>query len=290
MKCAQPLTIKNPQTGKYIEVPCGKCSLCQSNLVADWAFRLRYEAEQAKSVYFIRLSYDDEHLPMCNGVPTLDKTDLQKFFKRIRKAGLQIRYFAVGEYGGKFGRPHYHLLLFLPKKYEWHEFRKLIYDKWYKQHINIQTARSLVRLAHYCGKYCFKDDNRIDQVNQVKPFRLVSKKPMLGYGYIQKYGDFHRYHEEFRFLSVESRPDSPKRLPLAFQRKIFKTESIHAKLLRNSKPKKDYEISKYLKMGTISLSTNHERVKASLRRQREELERIRNTREQIRKSQTDRDL
>lgn len=68
---------------------------------------------------FITLTYADENLPISrNGYRSLCRRDLQLFFKRLRKAHSKgakrksIKYFAVGEYGGKIGRPHYHVLLF----------------------------------------------------------------------------------------------------------------------------------------------------------------------------------
>lgn len=46
----------------------------------------------------------------------LCKRDLQLFFKRLRKAHpvgtIPLKYYAVGEYGGKTYRPHYHIILF----------------------------------------------------------------------------------------------------------------------------------------------------------------------------------
>jgi len=47
---------------------------------------------------------------------TLKKTDIQKFFKRLRKCHgkkhKSIKYYAVGEYGGQTLRPHYHIVIF----------------------------------------------------------------------------------------------------------------------------------------------------------------------------------
>ena len=44
---------------------------------------------------------------------TLQKSDLQKFFKRLRKKTHEkISYYAVGEYGDNTQRPHYHIILF----------------------------------------------------------------------------------------------------------------------------------------------------------------------------------
>lgn len=53
------------------------------------------------------LTYDDDNCPL-----SLDKTALQKFWKRFRKlVDVPIRYFACGEYGSLNWRPHYHALV-----------------------------------------------------------------------------------------------------------------------------------------------------------------------------------
>lgn len=50
-------------------------------------------------------------------IPYLNKYELQLFIKRLRdyyaRKGVKLRYHAVGEYGPKHFRPHYHLLLWL---------------------------------------------------------------------------------------------------------------------------------------------------------------------------------
>lgn len=60
---------------------------------------------------FITLTYAEEHIP---GNWALSRRELQLFFKRLRKAVYphKFRYFAVGEYGEKRRRPHYHVSLF----------------------------------------------------------------------------------------------------------------------------------------------------------------------------------
>jgi len=63
---------------------------------------------------FITLTYDNDNLPQHN---TLIKKDFQDFMKRLRKkknanTNNPIRYYQCGEYGEKFGRPHYHAILF----------------------------------------------------------------------------------------------------------------------------------------------------------------------------------
>jgi hypothetical protein len=63
-----------------------------------------------KSSCFLTLTYADEFLPEKGN---LCKKDLQKFLKRLRyHLGKKFRYFAIGEYGSKTYRPHYHIILF----------------------------------------------------------------------------------------------------------------------------------------------------------------------------------
>ena len=57
----------------------------------------------------LNLTYDDDHLPEHG---QLWKDDLQRFFKRMRKAGMKFKYVASGEYGEKTRRPHFHIALF----------------------------------------------------------------------------------------------------------------------------------------------------------------------------------
>lgn len=87
--------------------------------MSAWSFRLLQEDKKSTSSKFITLTYADETLPITrNGYRSLCKRDLQLFFKNLRKIhskgkrNRSIKYFAVGEYGGKVGRPHYHIILF----------------------------------------------------------------------------------------------------------------------------------------------------------------------------------
>lgn len=57
----------------------------------------------------LNLTYDDDHLPAYG---QLVKSDLQKFFKRLRKSGRKFKYVASGEYGDQSRRPHFHIALF----------------------------------------------------------------------------------------------------------------------------------------------------------------------------------
>lgn len=96
-----------------IYVPCGKCASCLKKRRDEWAVRLEQEKKLWKAMYFTTFTYQDAFLTWADSGPTLVKTDLQNFFKRLRKStNEKIRYFAVGEYGTENKRPHYHAIIF----------------------------------------------------------------------------------------------------------------------------------------------------------------------------------
>ena len=73
--------------------------------------RIMHEASYYAGNTFVTLTYDDAHLPDDVG---LHKRDLQLFLKRLRRdiEPRRIKYYACGEYGDQYGRPHYHAIIF----------------------------------------------------------------------------------------------------------------------------------------------------------------------------------
>lgn len=85
--------------------------------ISGWSFRLMQEEKVSKSAHFITLTYDTKYVPLtASGYMSLNLRDVQLFFKKYRKAcgtcNGPIRYYLAGEYGSKFKRPHYHIILF----------------------------------------------------------------------------------------------------------------------------------------------------------------------------------
>lgn len=113
--CEHPIVvIPNKTTGQRYLVPCGKCFSCNLQRRSMWSERLCNELATNTKSAFVTLTYDDEHLiDDC-----LHKKHLQDFFKRFRKVlyeefdDVKIKYYACGEYGGQFGRPHFHFIIF----------------------------------------------------------------------------------------------------------------------------------------------------------------------------------
>ena len=177
-----------------IELPCGKCAACLCNKREDWSTRLCHEASvYGEDVCFVTLTYNDQHLPHTDdqpylvdgvknprkcfdwstGTPTLCLRDVQLFLKRLRKAlePRKIRYYLVGEYGSKFSRPHYHLMIFGYKPTDlvlWKRINgHLVYRSsflesfWtrasYKESLGFSTVTDVTPgVARYCAQYVTK--------------------------------------------------------------------------------------------------------------------------------------
>lgn len=92
-------------------LPCGTCVACLLERSRQWAVRAVQESSLHLENCFVTLTYDDAHLPYAS---SLYGEDLTRFLKRLRKryAPRSIRFLSAGEYGSRYGRPHYHLLLF----------------------------------------------------------------------------------------------------------------------------------------------------------------------------------
>lgn len=135
--CTSPILIRNPNKGKFvsslvkstqdcvsdfIKVPCGYCKECIA--VKQMYFVQRAMMENLNShMFFSTLTYDNAHLPFIDTSSDYryryaDFHHLQLMFKRLRKHnsfGRPFRYFAVSELGSTNGRPHFHVLWWLPK-------------------------------------------------------------------------------------------------------------------------------------------------------------------------------
>lgn len=116
-KCMFPYMVQRKifvnQADRLVPVPCGKCPQCLKRRTASWSFRIEMESLRWEKQYFITLTYNTDHVPISkHKFLTLEPDHLTKYFKRLRKRGGKLKYYAVGEYGTKNKRPHYHLILF----------------------------------------------------------------------------------------------------------------------------------------------------------------------------------
>lgn len=169
------------QSLRYLEkqdivVPCGHCPFCMATRRSDWALRLLYESKLHLHSYFVTLTYANSSLVWKGGQSQLHLPHLQLFFKRVRKAGYKVRYYAVGEYGSTTYRPHYHVLLFgeVPEN--------VLRSSWdYGQiHIGKVTQASVM----YCLGYLVNGKHGLMKKGRVKPFAVMSRRPGLGANYL----------------------------------------------------------------------------------------------------------
>lgn len=102
MLCSKMATRKDGQ-----QFPCGQCLNCRVNRRREWQSRLLLEAASHACSAFVTLTFRD------TGVATiLRKTDLKYFYRSLRVSHPDIRHFSAGEYGSRFGRAHYHCIIF----------------------------------------------------------------------------------------------------------------------------------------------------------------------------------
>lgn len=155
---------------KGVRVPCGKCVACRIMRTQEWATRIVQELSFWESSSFLTLTYDDENLPE-NG--SLVKSDLQKYFKRVRRTlgERKIKYFACGEYGDRFSRPHYHAIVFGINQAE-----KFIVEQWRKGFV--KTGTVTYNSARYVAGYIQKKLNgkmaKEEYGDRQSPFQLQS--------------------------------------------------------------------------------------------------------------------
>lgn len=191
MACDSPFYVL-PRGGlEKVPVPCGRCPPCKLRRVNGWVFRLLQEEKRSTSAYFLTLTYDTSSVPITeHGFMTLSKTDLQKYFKRLRKIDSgTIKYYAVGEYGSLNNRPHYHAIIFgvsNPSNFS---------AAWALEGLSlgaIQIGTVTGNSIAYTLKYIDKPSKsfRHSRDDRQKEFSLMSKR--LGDNYLTP--EIHEYH------------------------------------------------------------------------------------------------
>lgn len=213
---------------KVMLIPCGQCIGCRIRQREDWTTRIELEARDypKEEVWFITLTYDDDHVPGMivktgeimrkvqytwkpgekrpSSVQILLYEDIQKFIKRLRKAYKgKLRYFVAGEYGEQTARPHYHMILYGWKPTDLENLYKIQHNGYYTSEWlkglwgmgQIQIAQAVPQTYRYVAGYVTKKMYEIDgkkaneyyELGQTKPFACMSLKPGLGDKYYQEH-------------------------------------------------------------------------------------------------------
>jgi len=116
--------------------PCGQCEPCRIKRKQEWTHRILLEASLHKHNTFVTLTYSPENVPPLG---SLEPDHLKYFWMRLRKAiyPQRFRYYAVGEYGDKSERPHYHAAIF--------SFQSCYYGR---------TQHNKIKQRGYCCPQC----------------------------------------------------------------------------------------------------------------------------------------
>lgn len=181
---------------KPIELPCGRCIGCVQQRASEWALRCEHEARLWRDNWFITLTYEEGTLPPEG---SLVPKDLQDFWKRLRKDRPGLRYFACGEYGETFGRPHYHALVFnWAPEVSWRQElhgKRLIYKcpeleaTWGlgKTHLAPFSGAAAQYVANYVRKNFSVGGARVDWGPLVPPFQTMSRRPGIGSQFVKRF-------------------------------------------------------------------------------------------------------
>lgn len=227
MACYTPFMVDMKY--KKVPVPCGRCPSCRHRRMNEWVFRLLEEDKVSLYSHFVTLTYNTESIPITkHGFPTLDKSDLQKYFKRLRKAvppgGDKIRYYAVGEYGTKNKRPHYHLIVFNVPDPE------IFFQAWHLDgkplgtvHVGNVSGDSIAYTMKYIDKPRSKPAHARD--DRLMEFAVMSKG--LGQTYVHDHSiDYHQRNIGELFVS---KYDGRKiAMPKYYRKMIFDEAQIKA--------------------------------------------------------------
>lgn len=259
MPCNHLITIKNPQTGEHLQVPCGHCVGCLIDMQTEWATRMTMElkSDLSRPAVFVTLTYNDDNLPTEEfnektgevfQQPSVNKKHVQQFMKSLRtkierqkKRGVwkgysgPLKYFFASEYGPTHGRPHYHGIIYGLTKND----GDLINEVWNKGFTYFGEANE--KTIMYCAKYCVKpveftqnphrrgyfDNERWMEDNGIrrKPFRLMSTK--LGANYCDNPSNI-KFHFRDIFKNNYLRVGKiKKKLPRYFKNKIYTEENFN---------------------------------------------------------------
>lgn len=225
MRCISPILIRSvPKLLKAIGgsgmkrdfVPCGQCNFCLATKRMDWSFRLNQELKKSKTSYFLTLTYDDKHLPVSefHEEPTLRKTDVQLFKKRLRQRNLKfvpwpVRYYSVGEYGTVTSRPHYHSIIFNISD----KLINSISADWELGNVYVGDVNP--SSINYVTKYVI--NRHQDNPGRESPFSLMSRRPGIGSSYLDTHRNWHLDGMR-NFTKVHGQIS---RLPRYYKEKIF---------------------------------------------------------------------
>lgn len=170
--------------------PCGDCPSCRANRRRIWTHRMMLESMQHEYSSFVTLTYGDANLPNDG---SLVPEHLTLWLKRLRQVlnPVKVRYFAVGEYGDRSFRPHYHAAVFglsgCAVSFKRGECScrscSVVRETWGYGHVMVGelTSRSAQYITGYVAKKMTRPDHPMLD-GRVAEFARMSLRPGIGAG------------------------------------------------------------------------------------------------------------
>lgn len=271
MACDSPITIRYKEPipddkGGFIwsfPADCGKCLKCLTKRKAQWSFRMSEEQRVSFSSYFVTLTYEDKFLPWGDGVPTVNKQDHKDFIKNLKhyeqkkllhkrtyvsaeemerkknniKEIGKLKYYGVSEYGDRFGRSHWHYILFNIVDTE------SIILAWGKGKVQIDECN--VNTIDYVLKYMVKDHTGQDYEGREKEKSFMSK----GLGIHVADEEFVNYINRVNGNTVVNVRGSEIPLPRYYRKKFVREENMQGKIKHISEQVQETEKREERKYG-----------------------------------------
>lgn len=189
---AQKLTFAENQgiRGAMRLVPCGQCYLCRTRQRMDWSTRLHHESFTHKQIGFLTVTFDDKYLPQ-----RVEWSQLEPLWQWLKTAGVD-KMFAVGEYGFKTKRPHFHLITYgrdfmeLNQIYEWDrgQFRSTDLEEAWGQGF-VTTAPLQPGGCDYVTGYVQKKLPKEDGTDPWAAIKKQTARPALGRSFCESFLD-----------------------------------------------------------------------------------------------------
>ena len=251
MKCDNPRLViragqktkKGKVTNEDIEVRCGYCYPCRLTRLRQWIFRLRLEERESKSGYFVTLTYSPKTVPISNnGYLTLRKKDIQNYFKILRNCYRyrdvnpatgkkkwyydkvpDIKYYAVGEYGTKRTRPHYHAIIFNADEDKIVQAWRQNFESTGDVMLGTVTQQSVAyTLTYIITKSGIDRSNKID--DREKEFSLMSKG--IGLSYIKDVRTQQYFKQDINKMHIQLDDKTKIGLPRYYRDKLYTETEI----------------------------------------------------------------
>lgn len=188
--CVTPKTFTINGIRKAIE--CRKCWQCKENRINDWVGRCIAESKDCVAATVVTLTYGYDDLVHTKGddlaAKVLDYTDVEKWLKRLRKAGYPLRFFLCGEYGELKGRCHWHVICFWTERVPNYMHRvKEFKDKFWPHGYTFWDGEFDESSVGYVCRYVIKrDDPDVTDATLKQAELHMSRKPPLGVGYFEQ--------------------------------------------------------------------------------------------------------